>query len=189
LQLVDSTRTHSRLGPNLEAGTSTIADLKDDANASSTPGATSDSNSNGRTMTARILMMMTSAARILMMMTEACDGEMMMMMTCLLDANSARSDLCDSGPGVVPTHLTSSYRHRECIDASWKAAAPTNEKSEAQQMMTMMMLDEANAEDLPSSTKDRLSELAEYRKNPRHCNVPSATAKRPVGYVGGTQRK
>jgi hypothetical protein len=41
---------------------------------------------------------------------------------------------------------------------------PQNEKSEAQLDDDDDDVDEANAEDLPSSTKDRLSELAEYRK-------------------------
>jgi hypothetical protein len=41
--LVDSTRTHESARSELEAGTSTIAELKDDANGSLTPDATSDS--------------------------------------------------------------------------------------------------------------------------------------------------
>jgi hypothetical protein len=41
LQLVDSTQAHESAGSELEAGTSTIAELKDDPNASLMPGATS----------------------------------------------------------------------------------------------------------------------------------------------------
>jgi hypothetical protein len=119
LQLVDSTNMSRRC--ELEAGTSTIAELT--TKRFLTPGATSDSISMADD-----------------------DGED----TDDDDVGGEDTDDDDGGsdgeddddddfaplvgressvvrPGVIPTRVVPtcpSYRHRECIDASWKAAAP-----------------------------------------------------------------